>query len=194
MKLAKSEQDRETLIDPSSKAWEGTPAQALSLSPVPLEAQPNEYIRASWATRSYGKTGEVSATALADNDRLYVRLQWEDDPAPNEEFPDAAALVLGNGDLGTLGSSEQPLSLWYWAADRDEPLSLTASGPGVFARNGDNGISGAADLSNGRWSVVIAGPLAALSGDQLGVVVWNGSNQERAGLAAVSSWVALEKE
>jgi len=42
--------------------------------------------------------------------------------------------------------------------------------------------------------VVIAGPLAALSSNQLGVVIWNGSNDERAGLAAVSEWLDLDTE
>ena len=86
--------------------------------------------------------------------------------------------------------TEDPLELWYWAEDRDEPISLVAKGPGVFSRNGATPIEATASLDGGRWRVVLAGPLASLTSEKhLGIAVWNGSNEERAGLAAVSAWL-----
>ena len=75
----------------------------ISLSPVPLDAQPNAYIQNAWSDRPFGTTPEASVAALSDDQCLYVRLEWSDDPSPNGEFADAAGLLLGNGNIATLG-------------------------------------------------------------------------------------------
>jgi DMSO reductase family type II enzyme heme b subunit len=195
VKVTTSTLPREALIDPACEAWASASADAVSLSPVPLDAQPNAYIQVAWANRPFGTTPEVSVAALADDERLYVRLEWDDDPSPNGEFADAAGLLLGDGNIASLGSAEQPLELWYWAEDRDEPLALLAAGPGVFSRNGGTALDATASLEGGRWRVVLAGPRVSLTADnRLGVAIWNGSNEERAGLAAVSEWLSTETE
>lgn len=193
MKVATSTEPRAALIDPASDAWAAVPADTISLSPVALDAQPNAYIQTAWSNRAFGTTPEVSVAALCEDECLYVRLEWDDDPSANGEFADAAGLLLGEGNLATLGSAEDPLELWYWAEDRGQPLALIAQGPGVFSRNPNIGLDAVASLDAGRWRVVLAGPLASLTAHhRLGVAIWNGSNEERAGLAAVSSWLTTE--
>jgi len=195
MKINKSQSQQDDLLDPASGAWTDLTAESASLSPVALDAQPNDYIKTAWADRAYGKTAAASATAQQSGDTVYIRLEWDGDGSPDGEFPDAAGVLLGSGDsIGTLGSDDQPLKMWYWADGREEALSLTSKGPGVFSQTGEDAVSASGVPNDGRRAVVIAGPLAAVSGNQLGVVIWNGSNDERAGLAAVSDWLALETE
>ncbi len=195
MKIVAKEGSQADLANPASAIWEDVEATTVSLQPVPLSAQPNEYIRVSRADRPYGQTANVAASAASCGDDIYVRLEWQDDEVANTEFADAAAVVLGSGDgIGTLGSDDAPMTLWYWANDRNEALNLSSVGPGVVRTNGSATIAADAELSAGRWSVVLAGPASAVIDSQLGVAVWNGSNDERAGLAAVSDWLSLDTE
>lgn len=179
------------LADPASQAWNGVTAEAVALAPVPLAAQPTEYIREAWANRAYGKTAEAKVAAATDGSKLYVRVEWADDSAPNTEFQDAVGAVLGDGPLDTLGSAGSPVTMWYWENGRGA-LNLVSRGPGVVTKTGASAVSGTGANSGGKWAVVISGPASASKG-KLGVAVWNGSNEERAGLAAVSrNWLPLE--
>lgn len=188
--------DAAELADPAGAVWGGIAGEAVPLAAVPLDAQPTDYIRAAWADREYGRTAEASVSAARDEQRLYVRVEWADDPEPNAEFPDAAGVLFpvnGDGALATLGDAETPLSLWYWEDGRPGPLRITARGPGVFRREAEDGLAASAALDGGRWAVVVSGPVEASQDGTLGIVVWNGSNEERAGLAAVSQdWLTLE--
>jgi DMSO reductase family type II enzyme heme b subunit len=199
-------------LDPADKAWAAVPSEKVPLVPVPIEEQPNEYIRTAWRTRPYGRVGEVDVAAVQRGERLLVRLEWDDSDEPNTEFLDGAGVFFPDaGDSGaplTIGSHGAPVRLWAWR-DRtpmQEALpaarELVASGPGAFraagldAGDGEN--EGArpdavSALSGGRWAVVIAGDLArAAAAGRMGVVVWDGSNDERAGIGAVSpNWVPL---
>ncbi len=194
MKVARV--DTAALADPAAAGWGGVSGERVALAPVPLEAQPTEYIRVAWADRPYGRTAEVAIAAATDGERLHVRLEWADDAEANREFQDAAGVLFpggGGGSPSTLGSAEAPVALWYWEEGRPEPLSFTARGPGVFQKDAENGLAASAVLADGKWAVVISGPLAAAADGKVGLAVWNGSNEERAGLAAVSQdWVSLE--
>ena len=193
MKVEQLDNTPADLVDPSSGIWGDQAADTIPLRPVPLAAQPTEYIRASRADRPYGETAEVAATALRCGDKLYVRLEWQDDERTNGEFADAAAVILGSGDgIVTLGRDDAPITLWYWAADREDAQSLSSAGPGVVRKNNGTSINAASKLNNNRWSVVLSGPAAEVNSSQLGVAIWNGSNDERAGLAAISDWLPLE--
>lgn len=193
MKVARI--DGADLGDPGAPEWAKATAEQVTLGPAPLEAQPNAYIRTKWATVPYGTTQAASVAAASDGERLYVRLEWADDGKPNTEFKDAAGVVLGGADAspGTFGSEGKPVTVWYWEDGRGEAQHYAAEGPGVFRKQGDGGIRAAAKLAGGRWQAVVSGPASAAKG-QLGVAVWNGSNEERAGLGAVSqAWVSLEQ-
>ncbi|MFQ5380416.1 MAG: ethylbenzene dehydrogenase-related protein [Dehalococcoidia bacterium] len=183
------------LEDPAGAGWKDVAGETVGLSPVPLEEQPNAYIQETWKDRPYGQTAEAKVAAASDGERLYVRLEWKDDGAPNGEFHDAAGAMFprsGGGAVRSMGSSDSPVGMWFWEDGRSEALEIESSGPGVFKRQpGD--VSGAGALSDGVWSVVLSGPVNVASAGGLGVAVWNGSNEERAGLAAVSrEWISLE--
>ncbi|MCC6960165.1 MAG: hypothetical protein IT301_09995, partial [Dehalococcoidia bacterium] len=165
---------------------------------VALEAQPTEYIRESWKDRDYGQTAEAQVKAASDGQRLYVRVEWADDSAPNREFQDAVSAIFptnGSGVLATLGDTEKPLALWFWEQGRPGPLRLLSSGPGVVKKDPEANLGAKGVLADGRWSVVLSGPADVLQKQKLGLAVWNGSRDERAGLAAVSQeWLPLEME
>ncbi len=129
------------LADPASQAWNGVTAEAVALAPVPLAAQPTEYIREAWANRAYGKTAEAKVAAATDGSKLYVRVEWADDSAPNTEFQDAVGAVLGDGPLDTLGSVGSPVTMWYWENGRGA-LNLVSRGPGVVTKTGASAVSG----------------------------------------------------
>lgn len=185
------------LADPASAEWGAVEAAQVSLGPVALESQPTEYIREAWKGRKYGQTAQAAVKAASDGDKLYLRVEWADDAAPNKEFQDAVGAVFpaaGDGNLATLGSADKPVALWYWEDGRGA-LNLVSRGPGVVSKDAAAAVGGNGVLANGRWSVVISGPAAMAAKGKVGLAVWNGSNEERAGLAAVSQqWLPLESD
>lgn len=185
------------LADPAWSGWDGVPSTTVPLNPVAFESQPNAYIRESWRDHDYGQVATGELKAASDGDKLYLRVEWPDDPAPNREFQDAVSAIFptnGSGVLATLGDEDKPLVLWFWENGRPSALRLIARGPGVFRKDGD-GVGAAGVLADGRWSVVLSGPAAIGAKGKVGLAVWNGSNDERAGLAAVSrEWLPLEMD
>lgn len=186
------------LADPAAAAWQSVQDVRVALAPVALEAQPTDYIRETWKDRDYGQTAEAQVKAACDGNRLYVRVEWADDPAPNREFKDAVSAIFptnGSGMLATLGDAAKPLALWFWEDGRPGPLRLISSGPGVVTKDPEANLGATGALDGGRWSVVLSGPADVLQKNKLGLAVWNGSRDERAGLAAVSQeWLPLEME
>jgi DMSO reductase family type II enzyme heme b subunit len=186
------------LADPASAEWGSVDPVQIPLAPVALEVQPTEYIREAWKDRDYGQTAEAAVKAASDGDRLYIRVEWADDPKPNGEFQDAVSAIFptnGSGVLATLGDDTKPLALWFWENGRPAPLNLVSHGPGVFRKEDAAGLSATGVLADGRWSVVLSGPAGISAKGKVALAVWNGSNDERAGLAAVSrEWLPLESE
>ena len=186
------------LADPAAAAWQSVENVRVSLAPVALEAQPTEYIREAWRDRDYGQTAEAQVKAASDGDRLYLRVEWADDPVPNHEFQDAVSAIFptnGSGVLATMGDAEKPLALWFWEQGRPGPLRLISSGPGVVTKDATANLGANGVLANGRWSVVLSGPADVARKRKVALAVWNGSRDERAGLAAVSQeWLPLEME
>ena len=85
------------------------------------------------------------------------------------------------------------MRLWHWQADTLGAKSLDGKGPGRFRPASGSAPDATAELANGKWSVVLTGELAEAQSHQVGVIVWDGSNEERAGLGAVSpQWTQLE--
>jgi DMSO reductase family type II enzyme heme b subunit len=193
MQVIHSTRPRAELTDVSSGAWAEAKAETVSLDAIPIDDQPNRYIRAKWNDKPYGTVKSVAASACASADELFVRLEWADDATPNGEFADAAAIVTGSGSAATLGDENQASNLWFWAADRGAAERFVSNGPGVFRRAAGDGLEANASLQEGTWRVVVSGPLADVADDRIGLVVWNGSNEERAGLGAVSGWITLER-
>lgn len=184
------------LADPAAEAWRSVDDVAVPLAPVALEAQPTEYIREAWKDRDYGQTAEARVKAASDGERLYLRVEWADDPAPNGEFQDAVSAIFptnGSGVLATMGDEEKPLAMWFWEDGRPGPLRLLSRGPGVVAKESAGELAAKGVLEGGRWSVVLSGPAEAAAKRKVALAVWNGTREERAGLAAISQeWLPLE--
>ncbi len=193
MKVAKLS---EPLADPAAAAWQAVECVGVSLAPVALQVQPTAYIREAWIDRDYGQTARAEVRAASDGDRLYLRVEWADDPAPNREFQDAVSAIFptnGSGVLATMGDKEKPLALWFWEHGRQGALRLISTGPGVVRKDPEAELGATGVLADGRWSVVLSGPAAIAEKQKVALAVWNGSNEERAGLAAVSrEWLPLE--
>ena len=187
---------------PGAESWSSAEAEVLALEPVPLDAQPTEYIRAAWADRPFGRVSEVNAAAAHDGKSLFVRLEWSAPDGANGEFPDAAAVFFPLDDgaqPATFGSDEHPVDLCYWQSNLDGGIGLVARGPGVFREREDAHVGASAARNDDHGSVVLAcpieGTLAEGGSTRVGVAVWDGANQERAGIGAVTpDWVQLEIE
>lgn len=196
MKVAAIPDARSELANPASATWKGISHADVALGPLPLATQPTPYIREAWASRPYGTTAKARVAAATDGDELYIRLQWADAAEPNREFQDAGAAIFpvaGASSAPAMGTPDAPVGLWYWEDGRNAALNLTSRGPGVIRKDGEGNVHASAVLAEGQWAVVLRGPLAAASSGQIGVAVWNGSNDERAGLAAVTgAWLPLE--
>ena len=196
MKVAKVS-SASALEDPASAGWASVSGEKVSLGAIPAATQPTAYIREAWANRAHGTTASAEIAAATDGQRLVVRLSWADDAKANGEFPDGAAVVFpgaANSAVETLGSASAPVGLWCWQHGRDGALDIESRGPGAFRKQAADGIKATSALNGGRWAVVLSGPVSASKLGKLGVVVWNGSNEERAGLGAVSQgWLGLEQ-
>ena len=193
-----------TSTDPGAPAWDSVPSVTVPLVPVPIDAQPNAYIRAAWKDRGYGRTAAASMALARSGENLLVRLSWEASGPPMGEFPDACAVIFPQGqgpeDPGTMGSHTEPVTVWHWRDRSDVQQALpaarhlVASGPGVFHPAADaRDLAASAAFDGTRWSVVVSGPAAALApGGRVAVAVWDGTNDERAGIGAVSAtWTAV---
>ncbi len=113
----------------------------------------------------------------------------------------------------TIGTHQAPVRLWYWRdqlpIQRDLPpiKELYASGPGVFRPNLNESVRSNKDVattdslsvqalkSDNHWTVVISGEYEGANNiEKMGIAIWDGSNQERAGIGSVSpQWIGLEQ-
>ena len=188
----------------------GTPSPHTSGAPppTPLDAQPSAYVRASWAGRAHGTLASAGLSAVVAGDALYLRLRWAAaEPrlaiTDNDTFADACAVLFPlNGkaaELSTMGDERSPVQAWHWRAGTALPFVITATGLGTVTRLPDHPVSVGAAWENGSWSVIFrrglqeAGvPLSAGGSIPLGIAVWSGANNERAGLKAhTPAWLTL---
>jgi len=197
------------LLVPGSKAWQGVAETAVSLSPTPLDAQPSAYVRASWANRPHGKLGTVNVAAVVADDALFIRLRWDAAEAcqsitDNNVYADACAVLFpadGKGaELATMGDEKRPVQAWHWRAGTVLPFVVTASGLGTAERAKSHPVSVGAAWEGGVWTVAFRRelgekgvPLAAGGSVPIGLAVWQGANNERAGIKShTADWLTLD--
>ena len=201
------------LLDPGSSEWDSVAASELILQPTPITAQPSLYVQEKWKTRPYGLVQHVQVRAAHNGELLYFRLSWAD--ATNndgirdtDQFPDATAVLFpvnGDAPLQSMGSPQAPVNAWYWRPDLEVPFSVMAQGTGTTRRTQDSELRAQGLYADSAWRVVIRrrltsdGPgyvsLAPGTNRKVGFAVWQGGNQERGGLKAVSQdWEPLEIE
>jgi DMSO reductase family type II enzyme heme b subunit len=201
------------LLDPASSAWASAKEETVTLEPTPWASQPTEYTMNASKDRPFGLTGQLRVAAAHNGEALFFRLAWQDqtrdDNIPDtDRFTDGAGIlfpVRSDAPLLTMGMPERAVNAWYWRPDLEEPMSVTATGLGTTVRQSNGSLAAAASYDDAGWQVVISRPLSA-RGDEgvalmpgqatkVGFAVWQGSNQERAGIkAATLEWQPLEIE
>jgi DMSO reductase family type II enzyme heme b subunit len=145
----------------------------------------------------------VRVCAAAGHGGLAVRLEWGA-LRPSRRisdlnvYPDACAMLFPadgrEAEFGTMGSAKHPVQGWHWRAGTELPFVVTATGIGTVERAKEHPVQMRARWSEGRWQVVLAGPLGAEgiplrkgSGLPVAFAVWSGAARERAGVKSYSS-------
>lgn len=192
-------------IDPSAGAWNGVAPTSVDMAAAPLGMQPKAYIQASWADRPYGLCDTISVASVHDGKRLALFLRWHDateDRGEGEGFSDSAAIAMplrGRPPLMEMGAPDAPIHILQWRARKDEIRSVTASGLGSSRPGPTLGLSVRSLWRDNIWRIVMVRDLIA-PGEGLtltpgtpaaiGFAVWDGANQERAGIKAMSiDWI-----
>ena len=207
--------DSKQLLDPSNPAWRLARASWVVLSATPVEMQPTEYVRVSWKGRPYGQVSSMRVSSLHNGRDIFFRLVWEDDSldakiADINQFVDAAAVlfpVAPDAPLIGMGTAGKPVNAWFWRPDWERPKNVAAEGMGTTQRREDPALASKARHTRGRWDVVLSRsfngtaspegtvPLAPGTVSKVAFAVWQGANQERAGVKAFSpDWQELQIE
>jgi DMSO reductase family type II enzyme heme b subunit len=205
--------DDAALLDPASAEWRDAEPDNITLEPTPITAQPSKYIQVKWETQPYGLVTQVEVRAVHTGERLYFRLSWPDETENDgirdtDQFGDAAAVLFpvnGDAPLQSMGSPSEPVNAWYWRPDMEAALSVVAQGTGTTRRTQDPELQAQGRHGGGEWSVVIRRKLESTGAEyislspgvagKVGFAVWQGANQERGGLKAVTlDWQPLEIE
>jgi dimethylsulfide dehydrogenase subunit gamma/complex iron-sulfur molybdoenzyme family reductase subunit gamma len=149
-------------------------------------------------------TERLTAQAVRAGDRLYLKLAWSDRTAntaikDTTAFADGAAVQFPvNGKAATtpfMGDPANAVNVWHWRAD-GLTENLVAKGFGTSTAIPFDGLKSVAARTDGGWAVVLArslkvkpdegASLAGRSAMPIAFAVWDGANQERDGLKAVT--------
>ncbi|EMA63892.1 ethylbenzene dehydrogenase-related protein [Halorubrum lipolyticum] len=187
------------LAEPTGDAWESVETVSVPLS-------------SSGAAVPGGSDATVDSAGVAaarTDERLYLRLSWDDGTANTSTdslraFADAAAVQLPVSTEKqppiAMGSADDRVNVWYWnGADGTE--SLLAGGAGSTTRLPESAVEATATHTGDRWAVVFSRSLASDRANVTDVddgedvnaafAVWEGSNDERSGQKAASEWYYL---
>lgn len=191
----------------TAAGWRQISAETVEMAPAPVEMQPNGFIQANWRDRPYGQLASLEAQSVHDGTSIAVRLRWASErpeTGGREGFPDGAAIafpVAGEPALWTMGTEDEPVQFIQWQAMKNKIRSVVAWGIGSSVPGSLVSESVTAGWSQGFWTIVMlrtlaGGPEAATlqpgANTRIGFAVWNGSNEERAGIKAVSvDWSPL---
>jgi DMSO reductase family type II enzyme heme b subunit len=201
------------LLDPAAADWASAKEETVTLEPTPWASQPSVYAINAWKERPFGLTGQLRVAAAHNGEALFFRLSWQDETRDDDipdtnRFPDGVGVlfpVRSDALLLTMGAPERAVNAWYWRPDLEEPLSVTGTGLGTTVRQTNSSLAAASSYGDGGWQVVISRPFSARGDAEValmpgqttktGFAVWQGSNQERAGIkAATLEWQPLEIE
>lgn len=179
--------------------------KTITMMVAPPALQPGGYIATAYADRAAPQTPRVQLEAERAAGRGYrLRLRWacatpvtkiDHDPSL---FPDACALLVPaveDAPWITMGAPGKPVQAVLWRADRTPPWRLQAEGLGSMRREAPPAAwSATAAWRDGEWDVVflLPGWPELEAAGRVGIAVWQGAGQERAGLKSVSTdWVVL---
>lgn len=149
-------------------------------------------------------TTQLAAQAVRTGDWLYVKLAWNDATAnatikDTGQFMDGAAVQFPiNGKATTtpfMGDPNNAVNVWHWRAD-GLTENMVAKGFGTSMLVPFEGLRSASVRTNSGWEVVLARPLRVKANEgaslqnrktmPIAFAAWDGSNQERDGLKAVT--------
>ena len=156
-------------------------------------------------------TERLTAQAVRAGDRLFVKLAWADRTVNTAikdtvQFADGAAVQFPiNGKAATtpfMGDAKNAVNVWHWRAD-GHTENLVAKGFGTSTAVPFEGLKSAAVRTDSGWAVVLTRSLkvkpdegASLQGRKsmpIAFAAWDGDNQERDGLKAVTlEWWQLK--
>jgi len=186
---------------PDAAVWKKAPVTQVALQPA-FPGHP--------AIVGTPRIAAVAVQVVRSPDRLFVRLAW-DDPAENgkpgntTQFSDGVAVqfpVNGKGSTPPfMGDVGNRVNIWHWRAqDRVDELVAGGFGTATSLRD-EGGVTGAGARTSGGWQVVLS---RKLEGSKEGVnlkrfreipvsfAAWDGANEERDGLKAVTlAWQKL---
>ena len=202
IEVCKLETALETLLAPDAAEWGRTEEAAVPVDSTPLDRQPSAYVQASWRDRPRSGIAEVRVRVAAGTGGLALRLDWAA-LRPSRRisdvnvYPDACAVIFSadgrKADFSTMGSPKHPVRGWHWRAGTDVPFVVTATGIGSVERAAEHPVQARARWADGRWQVVLAGPIGADgipleegSAMPVAFAVWSGAARERAGLKSYS--------
>ncbi|NMG55177.1 hypothetical protein [Aromatoleum aromaticum] len=194
-------------LSPTSGGWDAIAKEEVDLMPTPLAMQPTEYIRKSWEGRSYGAVKALRIASVHDGETWSLLASWAGVSPSGKDFPDAFAIALpvrGNPALALMGEPEAPIHYLRWAANKEGVQSILATGIGSSQPGSEVRCTVVAQPIGDVWNVVISRPLGSGKGvaplqagakTRIGFAVWNGGNDERAGIKAFSiDWTELVLE
>ena len=180
---------------PEAAIWKKAPATQVALQPA---------FPGHGSIVGVPVTERLTAQAVRAGDRLFVRLAWSDRTANTTikdtgQFMDGAAVQFPvNGKAATtpfMGDNVNAVNVWHWRAD-GHTENLVAKGFGTSTVVPSEGLKSAAVRTDSGWAVVLSRSLkvkpdegASLSGKStmpVAFAAWDGANQERDGLKAVT--------
>jgi dimethylsulfide dehydrogenase subunit gamma/complex iron-sulfur molybdoenzyme family reductase subunit gamma len=187
---------------PQAAIWQKAPATQVTLQP----AFPGHAVIVGTPVAD-----RLSAQAVRAGNQLYVRLAWTDRTAnttidDTNKFADGAAVQFPvNGKPATtpfMGDGKNAVNVWHWRAD-GHTQNLLANGFGTSTVVPSEGLKSAAVRTDSGWAVVLTRPLRvkpdegpSLQGRgtiPIAFAAWDGANEERDGLKAVTiEWWQLK--
>ena len=187
---------------PEAAIWKKAPATQVALQPA---------FPGHGSIVGTPVTEHLTAQAVRAGDRLFVKLAWSDRTA-NTAIKDTAQFVDGaavqfpvNGKASTtpfMGDAKSPVNVWHWRAD-GHTENLVAKGFGTSTAVHFEGLKSAAVRTDSGWAVVLTRPLKVKPNEGVSLqgrasipvafAAWDGDNQERDGLKAVTlEWWQLK--
>ncbi len=154
---------------------------------------------------------QISAQAVRSGNQLFVKLAWSDATVnatikDTGQFMDGAAVQFPiNGKAVTtpfMGDPNNAVNVWHWRAD-GRTQNLIAKGLGTGTHVPFEGLRSASVRTDSGWAVVLARPLKVKADEganlqnrklmPIAFAAWDGANQERDGLKAVTlEWWQLK--
>lgn len=197
----------EKYLSPGSPYWVRVPVAQVEMIPTPLQMQPTEYIRKSWENKRYGQPPQLEVASVHDGEMWALRATWKGSGPGERNFPDALAIALPVRNfpvLALMGAKDAPIHYLRWSTRKEGLHSLLATGIGLSQPGPDLKCAAQAASEGTTWRLVIAralggsrdiAPLVAGKKTGVGFALWQGGNEERAGIKAFSvDWAELELE